>query len=79
MTLNGKALLAAAALLCLGLPLHIAASVARGEDSAENRGGVLFYAGFDASVDADYAVGNPKIQAPEAPTAAASVGVTRPL
>ena len=37
-------------------------SVARGQ---AERGGVLFYAGYDASVDADYAVGDPRDQAPE--------------
>jgi hypothetical protein len=45
-------------LRCAGL--HSGGSVARGEDADEKRGGVLFYAGFDQSKDADYAAGNPK-------------------
>ena len=44
--------------------LTLAAASTRGQDGAENsaedRGGVLFYAGFDASRDATYAVGDAK-------------------
>ena len=47
-----------AALTCAGLLSE--GSVARGEDGAEKRGGVLFYAGFDQSKDADYAAGSSK-------------------
>jgi hypothetical protein len=66
MTRYGNVFLVVAALVCAGhLTRGSAVSVARGDEGAGNRGGVLFYAGFDASVDADYAVGNPKNQAPE--------------
>jgi len=60
MTRNGNALLVVAALVCSGLQLHIVASVARGEQGAGTRGGVLFYAGFDGSKDATYAAGDAK-------------------
>jgi len=49
----------AATLLCAGL--FSGESIVRGDDGGK-RGGVLFYAGFDASKDADYAAGNPKAQ-----------------
>ena len=62
MTYCGQTLLVAAALACAGL--LSAGTVARGEDGAGERGGVLFYAGYDANVDADFAVGDPKNQAP---------------
>ena len=64
MTRHGKIVLAAAALVCSGLQLHIAASDARGEQAPGERGGVLFYAGYDTGVDADYAVGDSKNRAP---------------
>ena len=57
-TRYGKTLLVAAALVYAGL--LSTGSVARGEEVQAERGGVLLYAGFDASKDADYAVGNPK-------------------
>ena len=60
MTRYGKTFLVAAALVCAGL--LSGGSVARGEEGGEKRGGVLFYAGFDQSKDADYAAGNPKAQ-----------------
>ncbi|MBO50598.1 MAG: hypothetical protein CMJ69_07415 [Planctomycetaceae bacterium] len=48
-----------AVLACAGLPG--AKNVARSEDVAKKtRGGVLFYAGFDQSKDADYAAGSSK-------------------
>ena len=48
-----------AVLACAGLPG--AENVARSEDVAKKtRGGVLFYAGFDQSKDADYAAGSSK-------------------
>ncbi len=63
---EGKTLLVVAALVCAGFLIRGSGeSVARGEEGGAKRGGVLFYAGYDASVDADYAVGNPKDQAPE--------------
>ena len=63
MTRDGMSVRVVAVLACAGL--LSGGSVARGEMAAGERGGVLFYAGFDASVDADYAVGNPRNQAPE--------------
>ena len=50
-----SATLACAALLCQG-------TIARSQQRESKRGGVLFYAGFDASKNADYAVGNPQAQ-----------------
>ena len=58
MTQYGKTLFVVAALVCAGLPGG--GRVARAEAGARERGSVLFYAGFDASKDADYAAGNPK-------------------
>jgi hypothetical protein len=58
MTRYGKVFLVTGALACAGL--SGAASVARGEQAAGKRGGVLFYAGFDQSKDATYAAGDPK-------------------
>ena len=60
MTRYGNTFLMVAASACAGL-LSVG-SVAWGEDGAEERGSVLFYAGFDASKDADYAAGNPKVK-----------------
>jgi hypothetical protein len=55
-----KTVLVAVALACASL--NGGGNVARGEESVEKRGGVLFYAGFDESKDADFAAGNPKAQ-----------------
>ena len=60
MTRYGETLSLVAALVCAGF--LSGGSVARGQ---AERGGVLFYAGYDAGVDADYAVGDPRDQAPE--------------
>ncbi len=58
MTRYGKTFLVAAALVCAGLLSGW--SVARGAEGPEKRGSVLFYAGFDESKDADYAIGDAK-------------------
>ena len=58
MTRYETTLLIAAAWVCAGL--HSGGSIARGEDDAGKSGGVLFYAGFNASRDATYAVGDAK-------------------
>ena len=65
MTRYGKTWLAAAALA--GAGLLGAGSVARGEgrEGAGQRGGVLFYAGFDASRNADYAAGDAQAKSRE--------------
>ena len=52
-----KALRVVSALACAGL--LSGASVAWSEDGTSQRGGVLLYAGFDQSKDADYAAGSP--------------------
>ena len=48
------------AAVCAWAGLLSGGSAARGEEGAGKRGGVLFYAGFDASKDADYAAGDVK-------------------
>ena len=58
MTRYGMLFRVVAAWACAGL--LGAGSVARSEDVAKTRGGVLFYAGFDQSKDADYAAGSSK-------------------
>ena len=63
MTRYAKSFLVAAALVCAGL--LSGGSIARGEEGGGNRGGVLFFAGFDGSKDADYAVGDPKARSQE--------------
>ena len=59
----GRLSILAAALACAGL-LSVG-KVTRGEEGGAGRRGVLFYAGFDQSKDADYAAGNPKAQSQE--------------
>ena len=56
----GRHLILAAAMACAGVLGW--GRVSRGEEAGAERGGILFYAGFDKSKDADFAAGNPKAQ-----------------